>query len=491
MPPSSLSPFSPPLPPALHSLRALFVHVFVLRCELLEIFERWSQLPTVEEHRVPSPAASPLLKKLQEKQTALDQAMAAMTQLQRQVGLERLERGRKGRRGKTIMGYDSNAGTAGGGGEGGEGVTGEEDVEWLAAPSSSSSFSSLSSSSSPSAHPAPDGSAGEAAGAEVSNAVVVLRLRRLHTRTREVRKELNRSLHSLFPGLHSSLATPPPALASPPTPAPAATSSFSSPSSSFLNPILSSVLRTCESLYGGGRSSSWKGLALQLVLSADGDRVVGLIASLPLVLRAFIGLEMAGEGEGQRRALKGGRPSSSALSAYSSPPSSVTVMGLSVMGWGEAVGSPFTRSAQSVFVLVQAQLTAAMQRSQPHSTQSKPGSIPPSSSSSPLYSLLLSLSRYHSLFSSPCALCHRLLSYGGDGVGFIPPVVRTTTGLSLHEECREGWRRGLPALYTHTSSTSTSLSTAPPANHPPPAQQQSTAAQAVSKPAIEQRGAPG
>ena len=489
--------------------------MFVLRCELMEIFERWSQLPVAEESKLTTP--SPLLRKLQEKQGALDQAMTAMTQLQRQVGLERLERGRKWRRGKSIMGYDSNAADRTSGGQeegetGGERSVREEEMEWLShstVPSTNSS--SLSSSSPPPSLPYPSGEDSE----EVSNAVVVLRLRRLHYRTREVRKELNRSLLALFPGLHSSLTAPPPALPPPLSALASAlpTSTLPSPSpslsSSFLSVTLSSILRTCESLYGGGRSSSWKGLEVQCVLSAETDRVVGLIASLPLVLRAFIGLEV--EGEGQQ---KGGRAdrftSSSSLPSLPSPSSPVTVLGVSVMGWGETLRSPFTRSTQSVFVLVQAQLTAAMQRGHPHHPMpSKQGSIPSSSSSSSsssLYSLLLLLSRYHSLFSTPCALCHRLLCYAGDGVGFVPPVLRTSTGVALHEECREGWRRGLPALYPHaapqnnpnnttnatssSSSSSTAVSAAPSAN-PPTQPHHSTVAQGASKPPIEQRGAAG
>ena len=262
-PPSSPSAYLPPLSPPLHSLRALVSHVSVLRCELLEIFERWSQLPMVDASKLQPQAPSPLLKKLHEKQAALDQAMQAMTALQRQVGLERLERGRKARRGKTIMGYEGSVGSVHGGGEGEE-EEGEEE-ERLQAEEEEQQRRFLASSSaalprSPSSPPS----------LEWSNAVVALRVRRLHHRTREARKELHKALQQSFPALHSQLAAPPPPPPLPTSPAPSA-----------LDLVLSSALRQCEALHGGGRHPTWKGLEVQRVLSADGQRVTGLVVSLP------------------------------------------------------------------------------------------------------------------------------------------------------------------------------------------------------------------
>ena len=437
--PASLSSASSPpssslalLPPSLVSLRALVCQVLLLRCELMEIFERWSQLSKVDPAQMPPSMPSPLLKKLHEKQMALEHAMMQMRELQRGVGLDRLERGKRSRRAKSIMGYEAfdtphstaiittgKAAAAAGGAavnadDGGDGLReGGDDVS-------------------------DDGAD--------SNEAVTRRMRTVHQHTREVRKELSRGLLALFPALHSSLTSSPPP------------SSSSSPSSPSLDSVLSTALRLCNALHGGGRSPAWRGLQLQKVLDVDGERVVGLIVSLPLLMRVVLSLDGGGRAGG------GG--------AGSSGSTAPSVRSLSVLGWSEALlSSPAQRSRHSVFLLVHAQLLARLVQLQTQLSAFPQPSVSPqpfSSSSraasasvvllpaSPLLQWLLFVSSYHSLLSSPCRCCHRLLVWGGGGVGFVPPVVRTADGLSLHLECCEGWRRGLPQLHSAGASSSNS-----------------------------------
>ena len=399
---------SPLLPASLSAVRGLISQVFLLRCDLLELFERWGQLPALDVSKLQQPPASPLLAKLLQKQQALEHSWHALQQLQRQAGLERMDRARRGgmRRQKTVMGY--------------EGLMQHQQRQ------------------------------AEAAGG--SNAALLRRLRAVHAAVRLSRRELHRSMQGLFPSLYQSLRTHPAA-----------------PPASSLQVVLDTALATAESTHpSAAAGGTWRGLQLQLETD-DNDDVVGLIASLPLLLRVRIQLRRSA-----LASLDTPLGPSSPASAFELSPQ------LSVSGWTEALLPPDSVSPLRVMSLVQAQLMAAVLQPQAASLDSG------------LMFLLFHISRYDSLFSSPCVACGRLLQLADDALHFVPPVIRTRReGLSLHIACAEGWRTAVPAQQQQTSSSSSSSPAAAAAAATPASAPAAMPLSATSAPAAPGTAAPG